>query len=166
MEVHIKRRHHGMDLALNNPYRVINARSFGYPNYNLKPGYSRSNVVFHDEESVRRQTNRVDRQEDFMDRFIDLLSKQVQIKNLTSQLMPPPTYTGAYSQQSYYPSTLGQFVQRSANFSTSSFHQSSLAIPAGSIAISDSASDKSDENLSEGETSIKLKSFHLISLRE
>lgn len=57
MEVHIKRRHRGMNLALNNPYGAINARSFGYPNYNLKPSYSLSNVAFHDEESVRRQTN-------------------------------------------------------------------------------------------------------------
>lgn len=64
MEVHIKRRHRSMNLALNNPYGTINARNFGYPNYNLKPSYSRSNVVFHDEESVRRQTNRGDRQED------------------------------------------------------------------------------------------------------
>ena len=86
MEVHIKRRHRGMDLALNNPYGAINAKSFGYPNYNLKPSYSLSNVAFHDEESVRRQTNRGDRQEDSMDHFIDLLSKQAQIKDLTSQL--------------------------------------------------------------------------------
>ena len=135
MEVHIKRRHRGMNLALNNPYGAINARSFGYPNYNLKPSYSRSNVVFHDEESVRRQTNRDDRQEDSMDRVIDLLSKQAQIKDLISQLIPP-YYPQAYLQQFYYPSTLGQFVQRSGY-----------------------------ENLSEGETSIKPKSFQLISLR-
>ena len=135
MEVHIKRRHRGMNLALNNPYGTINARSFGYPNYNLKPSYSRSNVVFHDEESVRRQTNRDDRQEDSMDRVIDLLSKQAQIKDLTSQRISP-YYPQAYLQQFYYPSTLGQFVQRSGY-----------------------------ENLSEGETSIKPKSFQLISLR-
>ena len=135
MEVHIKRRHRSMNLALNNPYGAINARSFGYPNYNLKPSYSRSNVVFHDEESIRRQTNRGDRQEDSMDRVIDLLSKQAQIKDLISQLIPP-YYPQAYSQQFYYPSTLGQFVQRSGY-----------------------------ENLSEGEISIKPKSFQLISLR-
>ena len=34
MEVHIKRRHRGMGLAVNNPYGAINARNFGYPNYN------------------------------------------------------------------------------------------------------------------------------------
>jgi hypothetical protein len=124
-----------MNLALNNPYGTINARSFGYPNYNLKPSYSRSNVVFHDEESVRRQTNRDDRQEDSMDRVIDLLSKQAQIKDLTSQRISP-YYPQAYLQQFYYPSTLGQLVQRSGY-----------------------------ENLSEGETSIKPKSFQLISLR-
>jgi hypothetical protein len=135
MEVHIQRRHRGMDLVLNKPYGTINARSFGYPNYNLKPSYSLSNVAFHDEESVRRQTNRGDRQEDSMDHFIDLLSKQAQIKDLTSQLIPS-YYPQAYSQQFYYPSTLGQFVQRSGY-----------------------------ENLSECETSIKLKSFQLISLR-
>ena len=70
-----------------------------------------------------------------MDHFIGLLSKQVQIKDLISQLIPS-YYPQAYLQQFYYPSTLGQFVQRSG-----------------------------DENLSEGETSIKLKSFQLISLR-
>ncbi len=135
MNVHIERRHRGMNLALNNPYGAINARSFGYPNYNLKPSYSRSNVAFNDEESVRRQTNRDDRQEDSMDHFIDLLSKQAQIKDLTSQFIPS-YYPQAYLQQFYYPSTLGQFVQRSGY-----------------------------GNLSEGETSIILKSFQLISLR-
>jgi len=97
MEVHIKRRHPGMGLTLNNPYGAINARSFGYPNYNLRPSYSPRNVVFHDGESVRRQTNRGDRQEDSMDHIIDLLSKQVQIKDLTSQLMPPQYYPEPYS---------------------------------------------------------------------
>lgn len=41
-----------MDLALNNPYRAINARSFGYPNYNLKSNYSPNSVVFNNGESA------------------------------------------------------------------------------------------------------------------
>ncbi len=118
-------------------------------------------MIFNDGESVWGQTNRDDREGDYMDNFINLLSKQVKIKELTNQLIPPE----AYSQQFYYPSTLGQFVQKSANFSTLPFHQSSLAIPDGSIAISSSTSSKGDENLTEGETNIKLKSFQLISLR-
>jgi len=164
MEVHIRRRHPGMDLALNNPYKAINARSFGYPNYNLKSNYSPNSVIFNDGENVWGQTNWRDREGEFMDRIINVLSKQVQIKDLTSQLMLPH-YQEAYSQQLCYPSTLGQFVQRSANFLTSSFHQSPIAIPADSIVISGPASGKGNENLSEVEASIKLNSFQLISLR-
>lgn len=110
MEVHIRRKHPGMDLALNNPYRAINARSFGYPNYNLKSNYSPNSVVFNNGESAWGQTNRGDLEDDYMDHIINFLSKQVQIKGLIGQLIPPE----AYSQQFYYPSTLGQFVQRSA----------------------------------------------------
>ena len=164
LEVHIKRRHSGVDLALNNPHEATNVRRFGYRNYNLKPSYSPSNVVFYDDESVWGQTNRDNRQEDFMDRMINLLSKQVQLKDLVSQLMPPHPL-GPYSQQFYYPSTLGQFIQKSPNFSTLPFHQSSLANPAGSINISDPVSNKGDENLSKAEVSTKLKPFQLISLR-
>jgi hypothetical protein len=167
MEVHIKRRHRGINLALNNPYGANNARSFGYPNYNLKPSYSLnnvSNVAFYDEESIRRQTNRGDRQEDSMDHFIDLLSKQAQIKDLTSQLIPP-YYPQAYLQQFYYPNTLGQFMQRTPVFSTSSFHRSSPAISMNSINISGPVSDEGNKNLSGTEVSIKPKSFQLISLR-
>lgn len=158
MEVHIRRRHPDMHLAWNNPYRAINARSFEYPNYNLKSNNSPNNMIFNNGASVWRQTNRGSLEGDCMDHTINLLSKHVKIKDLTSQLMPP-------SRQFYYPSTLGQFVQRSANFSTSSFHQSSLAIPTNSINISGPVSGKGDENLSEAEASIKLKSFQLISLR-
>jgi hypothetical protein len=99
-----------------------------------------------------------------MDHIINLLSKQVKIKDLTSQLMPP-YFPEPLSRQFYYPSTLCQFIQRSPNFSTLPFHQSSLAIPADSINISGPVSGKNDENLSEAEASIKLKSFQLISLR-
>jgi hypothetical protein len=109
MEVHIERRHRGMGLAVNNPYGAINARNFGYPNYNLKSSYSPSNMIFNNRESIWGQTNRDDREGDCMDYFINFLSKQVKIKELTSQLIPPE----AYSQQ-FYSSTLGQFVQRSA----------------------------------------------------
>ena len=109
IEVHIKRRHRGMGLAVNNPYEAINARNFGYPNYNLKSSYSPSNMIFNNGESIRGQTNRDDREGDYTDHIINFLSKQVKIKDFISQLMPPE----AYSQQFYYPSTLGQFVQRS-----------------------------------------------------
>ncbi len=164
MEVHIKRRHRGMDLPLNNAYGAINATSVGYRSYNLKSNYSQNNAVFNDEVSVWRPTNRGNRQESFMDNIIDILSKAVQIRDLTSQFVSP-YYPKPYSQQVYYPSTLGHFVQRSASFSSPSFHQSSIAVPAGSIAIPGSVSNKGDEKISEGETSIKLKQPQLISLR-
>jgi len=167
MEVHIKRRHRGMDFAVNNPYGAINARNFGYPNYNynLKSSYSPNNRIFNNGESIWGQTNRDDREGDYMDHIINLLSKQVKIKDLINQLMPPD-FPEPFSRQFYYPSTLSQFIQRSPNFSTLPFHQSSLAIPpADSINISGPVSGKGDENLSEAEASIKLKSFQLISLR-
>jgi hypothetical protein len=107
IEVHIKRRHPGMGLAVNNPYGAINARNFGYPNHNSKSSYSPSNMIFNNGESIWGQTNRDDREGDYD--FINFLSKQVKIKDFISQLMPPE----AYSQQFNHPSTLGQFVQRS-----------------------------------------------------
>ena len=108
------------------------------------PSYSPNNIVFHNGESVSRQTNMDDRQEDVIDHIISFLSKQVQIKELISRLAPP-YYPEPYPQQFYYPSTLGQFVQRSTNFSTSSFNQSSLTVPASTITISGSASTKNDK---------------------
>lgn len=74
MEVHIKRRHHGVGLASNNPYRASNARSFGYPNYNLKSNFSPSDTIFNDEESVWGQMNRDDWEDDHTDRIITFLS--------------------------------------------------------------------------------------------
>jgi hypothetical protein len=121
-------------------------------------------MIFNNGESIWGQTNRDDREGDYMDHIINLLSKQVKIKDLINQLMPPD-FPEPFSRQFYYPSTLSQFIQRSPNFSTLPFHQSSLAISDGSIAISSSTSGKGDENLTEGETNIKLKSFQLISLR-
>ena len=107
IEVHIKRRHRGMGLAVNNPYGAINARNFGYPNHNSKSSYNPNNMIFNNGESIWGQTNRDDREGDYD--FINFLSKQVKIKDFISQLMPPE----AYSQQFNHPSTLGQFVQRS-----------------------------------------------------
>jgi hypothetical protein len=71
IEVHIKRRHRGMGLAVNNPYEAINARNFGYPNYNLKSSYSPSNMIFNNGESIGRQTNRDDREGDYTDHIIN-----------------------------------------------------------------------------------------------
>lgn len=130
MEVHIKRRHHGVGLASNNPYRASNARSFGYPNYNLKSNLSPSDTIFNDEESVWGQMNRDDWEDDHTDRIIT-----------------------------------GQFMQRTPVFSTSSFHQPSPAISMNSVNISGPVSDEDNKNLSGAETSIKPKSFQLISLR-
>lgn len=164
MEVHIKRRHHGVGLASNNPYRASNARSFGYPNYNLKSNFSPSDTIFNDEESVWGQMNRDDWEDDHTDRIITFLSNQVKIKDLISQLIPP-SFFEPYSQQFYYPNTLGQFMQRTPVFSTSSFHQPSPAISMNSVNISGPVSDEDNKNLSGAETSIKPKSFQLISLR-
>ena len=149
-----------MGLAVNNPYWAINARNFGYPNYNLKSSYSPSNMIFNNGESIWGQTNRDDREGDYMDHIINLLSKQVKIKDLISQLMPP-NFPEPFSRQFYYPNTLSQFLQRSPNFSTLPFHESSLAIPADSINISGPVSGKGDENLSEAEASI-MQSFIVI----
>jgi hypothetical protein len=165
MEVHIKRRHRSMGLALSNPYGTINARSFGYPNYNLKPNYSPSNTVFNDGASVWGLTNRSGGEYDHMNYIINHLSKQVRFKDLIRQLMPS-YYPEPYLQQFYHPSTLGRFIQKSPNFSTLPLHQSWQAIPAGSINIPSPISRNDNENLSEVELkSSKLKSFHLISLR-
>ena len=138
MEVHIKRRHRSMGLAVNNPYGAINASNFGYPNYNynLKSNMSVQVMIFNNGESIWGQTNRDDWEGDYMDYIINLLSKQVKIKDSINQLMPPD-FPEPFSRQFYYPSTLSQFIQRLPNFSTLPFHQSSLAIPpADSINIS------------------------------
>jgi hypothetical protein len=84
MEVHIRRRHHDMHLAWNNPYRAINARSFEYPNYNLKSNNSPNSMVFNDGASVWRQTNRGGREGDYMDHIINLWKVIIWITLLTS----------------------------------------------------------------------------------
>ena len=93
MEVHIKRRHSGTRLPLNG---APNAMSFGYPNYNQNQNqnYNPSNVVDNGE-GIWGQTSRGNRQEDFMDNMIGFLRKQVEvlryqveIKELSSRLMP------------------------------------------------------------------------------
>ena len=157
-EVHIKRRHSGMNLSLNNRYGAPITMSFGYPSYNPKSNYNSSNMV-HNREGVWGQMNS-NQQEDFMDGSInalrnhaELLRIQMEIKDLSSRLMSP-YYPGPYPQQFYYPITSGHFIQKSPNFSTLSFRQSSLAIPAGTAKISTLVSGRNVE-----------KSFQLISLR-
>jgi hypothetical protein len=157
-EVHIKRRHSGMNLSLNNRYGVPIIMSSGYPSYNPKPNYNSSNMI-HNGESVWGQMNS-NQQEDFMDGSINALRNhaeflriQVEIKDLSSRLMSS-YYPGSYPQQFYYPITSGHFIQKSPNFSTLSFRQSSLAIPAGTAKISTLVSSRNVE-----------KSFQLVSLR-
>ncbi len=153
-EVHIKRRHNGTRLPLNG---ASNATSFGYfsynpnqnqnqnPNYN--PNYNPSNVADKGE-GIWGQTSGGNWQGDFMDRMIgfyrkqvEVLRYQVEIRELSSRFMPPPYYPPVYSQQFYYPPTLGRFVQESPDFSDLPSHQSSTT------------------------SSNKFKSFQLISLK-
>lgn len=149
-EVHIKRKHNGTRLPLNGAPNVM---SFGYPGYNpnqnqnQNPNYNPSNVLDNGE-GIWGQTSVGNRQGDFMDSMIGFLRKQVEvlryqveIKELSSRFMPPPHYPPVYSQQFYYPRTLGRFVQKSPNFSDLPFHQSSST------------------------SSNKFKSFQLISLK-
>ena len=147
-----------MNLSLNNRYGAPITMSFGYPSYNPKSNYNSSNMV-HNREGVWGQMNS-NQQEDFMDGSInalrnhaELLRIQMEIKDLSSRLMSP-YYPGPYPQQFYYPITSGHFIQKSPNFSTLSFRQSSLAIPAGTAKISTLVSGRNVE-----------KSFQLISLR-
>ncbi len=163
MKAHIKKIHHDKGLAFNNPYGAVNVTSFGYPNYNLKSNYSQSNAVFNDGAGVWGPANRSNRQRDFMDSIIDFLRKQVEIKELQDRLMPP-YHSAPFSQQFYYPPTLGRFVQKSPNFLGLPFYQSSPAINTGSFNIISPASDRNDKNLGEGEASVK-QSYQLISLR-
>jgi hypothetical protein len=109
------------------------------------------------------EANRSNRQRDFMDSIIDFLRKQVEIKELQDRLMPP-YHSAPFSQQFYYPPTLGRFVQKSPNFLGLPFYQSSPAINTGSFNIISPASDRNDKNLGEGEASVK-QSYQLISLR-
>jgi hypothetical protein len=157
MEIHIKRRHGGMNLPLNNRYRVPITMSSGYPSYNPKLNYS-SNMVHNGEDVWGKMNN--NQQEDFMDGCINTLRNheeflriQVEIKDLSSRLMSP-YYPTPYPQQFYYPITSGHFIQKSPNFSTLSFQQSSLASPACTAKISTLVSDRNVE-----------KSFQLVSLR-
>lgn len=147
-----------MNLSLNNRYGAPITMSFGYPSYNPKSNYNSSNMV-HNREGVWGQMNS-NQQEDFMDGSINTLRNlmeflriQVEIKDLNSRLISP-YYPGPYPQQFYYPITSGHFIQKSPNFSTLSFRQSSLAIPKGAAKISTLVSGRNVE-----------KSFQLISLR-
>jgi hypothetical protein len=172
-EVHIKRRHNGTRLPLNG---ASNATSFGYSSYNpnqnqnQNPNYNPSNVAGKGE-GIWGQTSGGNWQGDFMDSMIgffrkqvEVLRYQVEIKELSSRFVPPPYYPPVYSQQFYYPPTLGRFVQKSPNFLGLPFYQSSPAINTGSINIIDPASDRNDKNLGEGEASVK-QSYQLMSLR-
>lgn len=151
-EVHIKRRHNGTRLLLNG---ASNAMSFRYPSYNpnqnqnqnQNPNYNPSNVLDNGE-GIWGQTSGGNRQGNFMDSMIGFLRKQVEvlryqveIKELNNRFMLSPYYPPVYSQQFYYPRTLGRFVQKSPNFSDLPFHQSSST------------------------SSNKFKSFQLISLK-
>jgi hypothetical protein len=113
--------------------------SFGFPSYNpnpnqnQNPNYNPSNVV-DNEKDIWGQTSGGNRQGDFMDGMIgffrkqvEVLRYQVEIKELSSRFMPPLYYPPVYSQQFYYPRTLGQFVQKSPNLLGLSFPQSSSA---------------------------------------